>query len=230
MTETGSFYRGRKRTYGVLMLFVVVVGLPMAAVPSLRNRLLERVWTLKAAAAGDVKPASLKVGEYQEPFPAEFEKPAPPASSPAQSSVIDKVYSMTPGVYAPPAAPSRARSARQTAKAAGSARVIIIEPEPPDAPETQPSGEAELPYRTGAIERQAYDLVVESNPALAAMIQGSNPSLRFKSWDAASRGEDIYWVRITFQSEGNPDVEYIWQVKLDTKQVTPLSYNARTLS
>jgi hypothetical protein len=37
-------------------------------------------------------------------------------------------------------------------------------------------------------------------------------------------------VRLKFQSEGNPDEEYIWQVKVQSNEVTPLSYNARRIS
>ena len=80
------------------------------------------------------------------------------------------------------------------------------------------------------MEQQAYDLLLKSNATVAGMVQGNNPSLRFKSWDAASRGDDTYRVRLKFQSNGNPDEEYIWQVKIQANQVTPLSYNARSIS
>ncbi len=80
------------------------------------------------------------------------------------------------------------------------------------------------------MEQQAYDLLLKSNPTVAGMVQGSNPSLHFKSWDAANRGEDTYWVRLKFQSNGNPEEEYIWQVKIQANQVTPLSFNARSIS
>ena len=233
VTEAGfsRFYKGRQRIYGALLIFVLAAGLPMAALPSLRGRLLERFEKLKAAAAGDVGPLSLNVGEYHEPFPAEFEKPAPPPSPP-QESVIDKVYSMAPGVYSRPPAAAGKRPAPQIAKPAAPppATVEITTPALPAASEAEPSGEAKLNYQTGTIEREAYELVLNSNSTIAGMVQGSNPALRFKSWDAAARGNDTYWVRIRFQSEGNPDVDYIWQVKLGAKQVTPLSYNARTLS
>jgi hypothetical protein len=92
------------------------------------------------------------------------------------------------------------------------------------------SGERELKYQSGKAEQDAYDLLLKSNPTVAKMVQGSNPSLKFKSWDAANRGEDTYWVRLKFQSEGNPDEEYIWQVKVQSNEVTPLSYNARRIS
>ena len=95
--------------------------------------------------------------------------------------------------------------------------------------ETQaaPPGEPQLKYQKGKAEQDAYDLLLKSIPAVVGLLQGNNPSLKFKSWDAANRGEDIYWVRLKFQSEGNADAEYIWQVKLQSNEVTPLNYNAR---
>ena len=60
--------------------------------------------------------------------------------------------------------------------------------------------------------------------------RGATRLCKFLSWDAAGRGEDIYWVRLKFRSEGKTDIEYIWQVQLQSKQVTPLNYNARSLS
>ena len=93
-----------------------------------------------------------------------------------------------------------------------------------------PSAEPELKYQKGKAEQDAYDLLLKSSATVAAMVQGSNPSLKFKSWDAANRGEDTYWVRLKFQSEGNQDEDYIWVVKLQSNEVTPLSHNARSIS
>ena len=62
------------------------------------------------------------------------------------------------------------------------------------------------------------------------MVRGSESSLIFESWDAAYRGDDIYWVRVKFQSEDDAVREYIWQVNLDSKEITPLSYHARSIS
>jgi hypothetical protein len=72
--------------------------------------------------------------------------------------------------------------------------------------------------------------LLQSNPAVAQMVQGKDPALKFKSWDAANRGEDTYWVRLTFQSQGNTEAEYIWTVKVQEKKVSPLNFNARSLN
>ena len=72
------FYKKRNRFYTLLLLFIVVIGLPIVSVPHLRNRLSARIMLLKAAVAGNVKPAVAHVGANQEPFPSEYERPEPP--------------------------------------------------------------------------------------------------------------------------------------------------------
>lgn len=230
-----AFYKKRTIVYGAMLLFVVAAGLPMIAVPSLRNRLSDRLMTLRAAVAGEVRPVNLKVGENLEPFPEEFERPAHQMPGHVQLPVpeSDQVYAVKPGGVVVPSTPSQPRTIR--------IEKIRKSPPPSEAPATaaltdaesaageEPAADTGPVYKTGKIEQEAYDLLQESNKAIAGMIQGSNPSLHFKSWDAAVRGNSIYWVRVRFASDGNPDVDYIWQVNLDTKQVTPLSYNARSI-
>jgi hypothetical protein len=90
---------------------------------------------------------------------------------------------------------------------------------------------AQPKYQQGLMEKEAYDFLLKTNPTVDGMVQGSNPSLRFKAWDALKRDEETYWVRLAFTSApDNANVEYIWQVKLLAKQITPLSYNARSLA
>jgi len=208
-----------------LLIFVVGVGLPIVGVPYLRHRLSARVLTLKAAMAGDIKPATLEVGANHKPFPSEFERPEPEIPRPPVLPQPKSIYSMRP------AAP------RSTPGAPGLKNFQVLPPpakseETTDRAAAQPdqSEEPQLKYQKGKAEQDAYDLLLKSNPTVAGMVQGSNPSLKFKSWDAANRGEDSYWVRLKFQSEGNPEEEYIWVVKLQSKEVTPLSHNARSIS
>ena len=185
---------------------------------------------LKTAFAGETSPVMVQAGENHEPFPAEYERPSPPS--------VAHVLKMptAPIIYgAPKKEEAPARSAPR--------RTLRIPPvgEPlPSADKGEASDEQsksapavdsenQPKYRQGTIEREAYDMLLKSNPAIAGLAQGSNPSLQFLSWDAAGRGEDIYWVRLKFRSEGKPDIEYIWQVQLQSKRITPLNYNARTL-
>jgi hypothetical protein len=214
------FYAIRRRIYGGLLIFVVVVGLPIVGVPSLRQRLSRRVLAFKSAFSSDIIPAKAAVGENMQPFPAEFERPEPLPPKPLQPPSLDRIYT----AQFPSNAPPRISSTRKTApKPEVAISTENSSEEPPSASDEEPK------YQKGEIELSAYDLLIQSNPTVAKMVQGGNPSLHFKSWDAAGRGDDIYWVRLKFKSEGNPDVEYIWQVKLQSKEVTPLSHNAREI-
>jgi hypothetical protein len=225
------FYRKRNRFYTGLLLFVVAVGLPIVTVPRLKNRLSARIQLLKAAVAGNVNPAVAQVGASQEPFPAEYERPEPPVQQAFKLPPSENVYTQTPGGYTPvPLAPSKA--------ATPSVLNLGRSPTPTESEESlqqeetaaEASEESGPKFQQGEAERDAYNLLLQSNPRIAEMVQGSDSSLIFDSWDAAHRGDDIYWVRLKFHSEGNPDREYIWQVKLISKEITPLSYHARSIS
>lgn len=218
----------RHNVYLGLLFFVVVAGCLLLLVPQVRHRLLDRAQTLKSAIAGDIKPISAQVGENVESFPEEFARATPPA--PSEVKLPAAVFSMRPSGeissqpirrYKIPAGPRN-----------GSAPPVLLRgkdaEESADISPMEPS-ESGPKYKQGKIEQEAYDLVLKSNKTLAGMVQGSDPSLHFKSWDVAFRGEDVYWVRVTFQSEGKPEVQYIWQVVLSLGEITPLSFNARSL-
>jgi hypothetical protein len=222
------FDRTRQYIYTGLLVFIVVLGLPTVSIPSLRNRLSARIMTLKAAMAGEITPAIIQIGANHEPFPVEYERPEPVV--PQMPIVQPKERILTSSTQSLSASSHRSDPKRER----------LIQSPPPESnsvglkealdSEASPSEEAELKYKKGKIEQDAYDLLLKNDPIVAALVQGSNPSLHFKSWDAASRGNDTYWVRLKFQSEGNPESEYIWQVNLQSNEVTPLSYNARNLS
>ena len=220
------FYRKRQRIYTGLLLFVVIVGLPIVGLPPLRQRLSSRVQVLKTALAGGIRPVTVKAGEGNEPFPSEYEKPAPPLPLPPQLPPLERIFTATSS--SPSQSAPRIQSPPKAAKVEESPLESV--PEKP-AERAPPAADDEPRYQQGKIEQDAYDLLLQSDPAAAAMVQGKNPSLSFRSWDAAKKEEDTYWVRLTFlSSPGDSNVEYVWQVKLLLKKVTPLSYNARAIS
>jgi hypothetical protein len=239
ISETGSkqkqagssrFYKIRRRVYGSLLFLVIVAGLPMATVPALRNRLMARMYALKTAFAGDTSPVMVRAGENHEPFPAEYERPTP--FSVVQSLKIPTAPIIY-GALKKEDAPARSAPRRTL-------RIPPVDQALPPAGEGEESvergesaretgAENQPKYQQGTIEQEAYDLLLKSNTAVVGLVQGGNPSLQFLSWNAASRGEDVYWVRLKFRSEGKTDVEYIWQVQLQSKRISPLNYNARTL-
>ena len=227
---SSSFYSTRRRVYGSLLVFVIAAGLPMATVPALRHRLVARMHALKTAYAGDTSPVMAQVGENHEPFPAEYERPSPPSVANVLKMPSAPIISGAPNKEEAPAR----RTPRRTLKIPP-----VGEPSPSadkgEASDEQSQSAAVIDsenqpkYLQGTVEREAYDMLLKSNPAIAGLAQGNNPSLQFLSWDAAGRGEDVYWVRLKFRSEGKSDIEYIWQVQLQSKAITPLNYNARTL-
>jgi hypothetical protein len=224
------FYTRRHHVYTGLLLFIVVVGLPVVSVPYLRNRLSARILMLKAGMAGEIKPVVAQVGANQEPFPAEYERQEPAVPQAFKLPPSEKIIATRPGGYIP--LPAVSSHAAPKALKPESPPPSVESEESSAQAEAGPSAseESELKYQQGENEQKAYDLLLKSNPTIAEMIHGSNPSLRFESWDAAYRGDDNYWVRLKFQSDNNPDMEYIWQVKLGSKEVTPLSYHARSIS
>jgi hypothetical protein len=229
----------RDMFYACLLVFVLVAGLSITVIPPLRHRLASRASALRAALVGEKKPLSAQVGQNPEPLPPEFQRPAPPAERALQLPPLDRIFTAEKGKYMRPSSPPSALSSPRIPRTPG--KVARSEaPEEGNAEQNVEAGqsgtaaassaESEIKYQKGQMEQQAYDLLLKSNPTVAGMVQGSNPSLHFKSWDAASRGDDTYWVRLKFQSNGNPDEDYIWQVRIQANQVTPLSYNARSIS
>ena len=150
------------------------------------------------------------VGENKYEFPAELVRPAPKFAS--------------PGVLALPGSmvfrPRGEGSGRAATEASG-------EPAPR---EEESSGEKRAPeFRQGAAEKEAFDLLLKSHEGMAALVRGSNPSLRFKTWSAARSEEDAFLVDVTFADDGG-EAHYVWRVKPSAKEVTPLSHNARALA
>jgi hypothetical protein len=225
------FYKKRSRFYTGLLIFVVVIGLPIVSVPHLRNRLSARIMMLKTAVAGNVTPAVAQVGANQEPFPSEYEKPGPPVREAFKLPPAARVIPQTPGVYIPSSADSAktpapgALNLEMSRQPTGDEESMAQNEVLPD--KAQESGPQ---YQQGEIEQEAYDLLLDSNPKIAEMVRGSNPSLIFDSWDALHRGSDVYWVRVQFRLKDNSVREYIWEVKLDSKEIMPLSYYARAVS
>lgn len=246
---TTEFYRVRNRIYMSLLVFVVIAGLPVVSVPVLRHRLSGRVGTLREAmAGGSIKPVVVQVGENKEPFPSEYEKKSAPPNYPKLPAYFAAVQGLsspavgsgsTPGSTASPivsATPLRKTRSIRIPKTDMDSEVQS--PPTTNAQEQAPAAEqqgaatdAQPKYQQGQMEKEAYDFLLKSNATLSGMVLGSNPKLHFKSWDALKRDEEAYWVRLVFVSvPDNTNVEYIWQVKLLAKQITPLSYNARALA
>ncbi len=220
-----EFFKRRRRLNLWLLLFVIIVGSPIGAVPKLRDRFLTRVFTLKDAMAGNIKPAVAQVGVNHEPLPPEFELPRTPALPLPQSEPPAKMYVMSRDGKITARKPSKMTKLEVVPPASGQGEETTEQ----GAVAPEAAADNEPKYQQGKAEQAAYDLLLKSNATVAGIVNGSNVSLHFKTWDAASRGDDIYWVRLKIQAAANRIDDYIWQVKLQANQVTPLNFNARSL-
>ncbi len=226
-----------QRFYFGLLIFVLVAGLPLVGLPSVRSQLRTRVQTLRAAAMGEPPiqaPAKGNIGENQQPFPKEYERAQAqlrPPYLPQIETQARAAYRITiGGDEGNPPAKEPAASARK-------GRVTIPPVSVPSAGAANPSASqtgaanSDSRYRKGKSEQEAYDLLLNANTTLAGMIKGSDPALKFQDWAAADMGQDSYYVMVTFvQALDNVPRKYIWNVKLATKEIVPLSAYAREIS
>ena len=231
-----QFYRVRHRIYTGLLVFVVAAGLPVIGVPFLRHRLGDRAQVLKLAITGGyTRMVTARVGENREPFPAEYEHAVPHRNYPQLPAYLNSILNPpSVGQVSPPRAERKSKAARETQTGVETTPQQAEQPPVQQIQQAQqtdvPPQDAEPVYRQGRIEQEVYDVLLKTDASVAALVQGKNPSLHFKSWDVAKREEDLYWVRIIFtQMPANTDMECIWQVQLMSKQVMPLNYNARSL-
>jgi hypothetical protein len=204
----------RRRFYGGVLLFTVAAGISLTAVPAIRARLLDRIHVLKIAIAGEEQPDIMPVGENDIPYPEEYMRPASSAVAlrPFAESAPKRLTIVQPDV--PIVTPPVLLGAKDSGKAAGAA----VETE---------DDEDLLRFQQGEMEQEAYEKTLAANGKLAAMTQGGNPELNFKTWGASRRDGNIYWVRVIFQDTSGADMEYIWQTDISSGRSTPLNFNAR---
>jgi hypothetical protein len=238
-TSTGTGVRRQARShyhdriYLALLLFVVIGGLPIVGVSSLRARFHDRIQLLRSAARGErapQAPAAATIGEARDPFPKEYEKPqARPSYMQKFEAPPRAPYRIAIGGEEP--APARKLPGVETSKSKP-VNEIDLPPTLSDVKSAAASDTGGAPqYRKGKSEQEAYDLVVKANATLAGMIQGADPALKFQDWSALSTGQDSYNVMIAFlQTADNEVRKYIWSVKVATKEVVPLSSYARGIS
>jgi len=216
----------RARFYWSLVLFIVAAGLLLLIVPALRSRLVQRSRDLYGAIWGNRAPVVASVDDRQSTYPKEYEREAPTFPDAGQGIPEDWIFRM----------PSRGAAEGQDSTSSlispptRSPKSVMPAGKVPS--EDEPGGEepdSGVQYSTGKPENEAYTLLLEKYPKVAALVSGDDPSLRFQSWGGSEVQEGIFWVKLIFETGGNQDV-YIWEVNLQSGEVKPLSYNARTVS
>jgi hypothetical protein len=226
--SAARFYRVRSMICTGLLMFIVVVGLPIVSVRGLRQRLGERTSALSQAIYGPVpKLITFKVGENKEPFPEEYRKPvslAIPAPQPAKIQLT-----------LPPSPPTSPRVLKKVIQAGTQQADAGVSEETANSASgvmaDQEQAESGPKFQQGSVEKEAYDLLFAENVSVSDMVSGKNPGLKFKSWSAAKLQEEgTYLVDLAFtRMAENQEEHFIWQVNLATKQITPMSFNARSL-
>jgi hypothetical protein len=223
--------RVRNRVYKGLLLFIILAGAPTMAIPTLRHRLFHRIHVLKTAWTMKEPPSVQGINADAFPFPKEFERPKGQTEDVAvlrafaRSVLPSKEMDSTNS----PIKTIRILDSAKQKKRASSSDSVENGAEMENASQ-EDSVEAAPQYKQDKNEKEAYEIVLKSNKTLSEMVRGGNSSLHLKSWGAASRGEDVYWVRVVFLNQEKAEVEYIWEVKLASKEAAPLSYNARSIS
>ena len=229
------------RTYTGLLIFVVAVGLPLIGIGPLRHRLKTRFDIMRAAVRGEQQqqPAFARVGENQAPFPREYEQPQNRSAfwakliAPLQhQTIVAADQGGVPTIIPPPLRriprPTLPIPSKEKLRAAPGA--LVSAPEQAAA-ETTRSAVSEPVYKKGESEQEAYDILLNANQTLAGMVKGSDATLKFQDWAAANMGENSYYVMVTFlQTADNVARKYIWSVKVSSKEVTPLSSYAMSIS
>ena len=201
----------RQRFYGCVLVFAVTSAVLLTAVPVVNARLFDRIQIIKTAMTGEAQSDIINTGENDIPYPEEFMRPASsavvsrppaePARRPATAQITPPVLIGTTG-YENPAE--------------------VYEDDEDDEDDDAPR------FLQGDIEREAYEKTLEANEKLAAIVMNGNQVLSFKTWGAARRHGNVYWVRLIFQNESGADVEYIWQTDITSGSVSPLNFNARS--
>lgn len=220
----------RSRVYKGLLLFIILVGLPTIAIPKLRNRLSNRIQILRAAWMQNEQPAITQAGANTNPFPQEYERPAVPNRDKTKLSAIANPSVMQKTSVSEDSPIKVVKILQSSKQKAGKSSAVSDNDSENEAISSEDSANSLPQYNQGKNEREAYELVLKSNKTLATMVKGENPALHWKSWGAAHRGDDNYWVRVIFLNQDKTEIEYIWQVKLTSGEISPLSYNARSIS
>lgn len=234
--------RYHSRTYTGLLIFVVAVGLPLIGIGPLRHRLKTRFDMMRMAVRGEQPPPPLafaRVGENQAPFPREYEQPenrsdylAKLIASLQHRTIVVADQGGVPTIIPPPLRRTLGSTSPIPSKEKPGAppRSLVFPPEQPAA-ETAAPAVSEPVYKKGENEQEAYDILLNANQTLAGMVKGSDATLKFQDWAAANMGESSYYVMVTFlQTADHVARKYIWSVKLSSKEVTPLSSYAMSIS
>lgn len=225
--ENRRTFNARDRFYGFLLLFIVVACVVLISIPSLRQRLMNRTFAIYRAVRGDRGPVMADMDAKQAPYPEEYKRPE--YAFPDAGQVDPEEWALTEPSKTKNSTEASTETSLITPKIAeGELEVEKDTPKEPDSPGSIKN--IGIRYTTEKTERDAYDLLLQTYPKVSDMVRDGTSSMKFQSWGGLRREGDVIWVRLIFTTEKGLEVEYIWEVNMKTRQIQPLSYNARTIS
>lgn len=219
---------GRAKFHLSLLFFILIVGTTILGVAVLRQRLIHRTAALYTAIVGNRGPVTAEIGDDQAPYPEEYKRPEHSFPNAGQTLPNDWMFTV-------PSGNTDQESGSETGLITPQVEEELTEPATAHAEDksedtNSASAVSGLEYSTGEAALNAYVLLLETYPKVAEMVEDGNPALHFQSWGGVQRDDNMYWVRLIFKTDEGLEVEYIWQVNMQSKQVLPLSHNARTIS
>jgi len=175
----------------------------------------------KPAAAGQGPKASTPSGQN------EGGAQRSPAVSPDVAASQPDRLEVQPRVVSPP------RTER------GTPPVLVrrkAEPEPPEETKAPvaaeaPAGVDSVPAQSGARSEEAYKLLLEKVPAMAAISAQSDPAMQLKGWSVVKAEESEVWIDVlALRTADKQEEHFIWKIRVDEQTVFPLNQNARRLA
>lgn len=185
-----------------------------AASGALRQRLISRLGLLynavRQSPEENLRPTVVVLAERNIP-----EKFIPVPQLPPQRPLPPSIKI----VGQPPAPASRAEPLARLVRA----RRPAAQEQAGEQPTPPPSLESE--------KKQAYEILLAERRNLAELARNSNPELEFKRWEVPKVEGDNFWIDVVFlDKKSGREVHYVWQVNSYTREVRPLSHEARSLA
>jgi hypothetical protein len=219
----------RGRFYRILLLFIVVVSVCILGIPFLRGRLLHRTEALYTAILSAGGPVLANVDDKQLPYPEEYKRQEYSFPDAGQTLPQDWIFTVPTKEDDTSDTNDYALISPKTMETDTDISVVPASGKTSANKDSEETGTGSgIQYTDGKAESDAYALLLEKYPKVAEMVHGGDSSLQFRSWGGARVEEGVYWIRLVFERDRNPEV-YIWQVTVQSRQVVPLSYNARSI-
>jgi hypothetical protein len=211
LTDKGPAPISRKAIiYLTLSLLVVFVLLFLFLSPATHETMSQRSDTLAMVLAEGRETVQDAVPENEH---SEQAAPAPREARPVgddepykiEAEPVEVTPPATKASAAPPAAPRAERPAP---------------PPPKPQPKPAPAGP----------EQQAYQLLMESKPVFASMVNGPSSQYAYQKYTVEDKGEGVFLFNFQFtRTDSGGEEHFLWQVNTASQTIRPIGLNAAKL-